>query len=462
MIILIMLLGLSLRLISINQSLWLDEATSALTTKMSLSNFFLEFTPGDFHPPLYYLVLRVWSMFFGTSEIALRSLSVLFSIATIYLVYLIGRELINKKAGIIASLLLATSGLHIYYSQEARMYSMSAFLVTLLIYFFTKTFHKSRVGDWVGYGIVIGLIGITDYLPLLILIPIWIFAVSLKKDFKWWKKFIMSHIILVILAILWAPTFTKQLTSGINITSTSQAWVAVLGTFSIKDILLIPIKFAIGRVGFDNKFIYAGIVGLLFIIFGFLIYKSKNYFEKLKLTYLWLIVPILVALIISFKIPILNYFRFLFLLPAFYLLIASGIFSLKKSSRQIFLSLIILINLTTSGIYLTNIKFQRENWKGAVSYIESNKVVNSAVIFPANSQMEVYRYYAPEATINDSKEIKNNYSEIWLVRYAVAISDPNDTTRLKVEGLGYKKAQELDFNGVVVWKYNKPIHENSN
>src|SRR5258708_22082891 len=130
MIIFVLIFGLILRLISLNQSLWLDEATSASTIKMSLSTFFQKFAQGDFHPPLYYLTLRLWGSIFGTSEVALRSLSILFAVATIYVVYRIGRELISSKAGLIASLLLATSGLHVYYSQEARMYSMSTFLVS--------------------------------------------------------------------------------------------------------------------------------------------------------------------------------------------------------------------------------------------------------------------------------------------------------------------------------------------
>jgi len=108
MIVFILLSGFVLRLIAINQSLWIDEATSALVTRMSLVDLFGKFLPGDFHPPFYYLLLKFWSNLFGSSEVALRSLSILFGLATIYLVY--------KLGGRIAALLMATSGLHIYYS----------------------------------------------------------------------------------------------------------------------------------------------------------------------------------------------------------------------------------------------------------------------------------------------------------------------------------------------------------
>src|SRR5258708_1522279 len=382
MIIFTLILALGFRLMSLNQYLWLDEATSALTSKMILADFFGKFMTGDFNPPLYYLTLRVWAAFFGTSEIALRSLSVLFGIATIYLVY--------KLGGKIAALLLATSGLHIYYSQETRMYSMSTFLVTLTMFSFMKILDKKARGLWWGiFALTLGLIGLTDYLPLLIIPVFWIFGILKKKNFNWFKKLFMSHIILVVFMVLWGPTFIKQLTSGINVTTTSPSWVNVLGKFSIKDILLIPVKFVIGRVTIFDKNIYIFVVGTVTLLFGFLMYKSRRYLRELKLVWLWLVVPIVLALVVSIKIPVLNYFRFLFVLPAFYLIVASGLESIKNKKVGIILfSFLIFLNLVFSIMYLTNMKFQREDWRSAVKYIENTKTTNSVVIFPANSQME--------------------------------------------------------------------------
>lgn len=454
MILIILIFGLVLRLISINQSFWIDEATSALTTKISLHDFFMKFLPGDFHPPLYYLTLRLWSMFFGTSEIVLRNLSVLFGLATVYLVYLIGKELVSKRVGIIASLLLATSGLHVYYSQEARMYAMSTFLVILAIFSFVKIAKdKSGVGHWILFSVTLGLIGFTDYLPLLIVPVFWIYGFREKKDLFWFRKLFMSHIVLMLFAVFWSTTFIKQFQSGILVVGTSPAWVGALGVFSIKDILLIPVKFIIGRVGFENKYVYGLIIGICTVILGYLILRSSKFLKALKLVYLWFLVPLSLALIISIKIPVLNYFRFLFVLPAFYLVVANGIGHLKKGWQEVALIIVVLINLITTGLYLTDVKFQREDWRSAVFYVENNRSRNSIVIFPAKSQMEAYHYYAPKTLIYGPEAIKNGYSEIWLVRYAQPISDANDTTRLRIEGLGFNKIKEFDFNGVVIWEY---------
>jgi len=157
----ILLLTLFLRLISLNQSLWLDEATTSLASKMSLADFFTGFMPGDFHPPLYYLLMKGWGSIFGLSEISLRIPSVIFGVLTIYFIYLIAKKVFDVKTAGIASVLAATSGLLIYYSQEARMYSLVVLLVTALFYLFLEK-------RWLLFSILIPILGMTDYVALLV------------------------------------------------------------------------------------------------------------------------------------------------------------------------------------------------------------------------------------------------------------------------------------------------------
>ena len=363
------------------------------------------------------------------------------------MVYLLGKSLVNEKVGLVAALLLATSGLHIYYSQEARMYAMGVFVVSLALFSFVKTLEKEgRVGEWLVFSLSLGVVGLTDYILLLILPVFWIYGFLTKKKFIWFQKLVMSHIILGVVALVWLPVFVRQLFSGGNVMTLSPAWAEVLGTFSVKQVFLIPVKLMIGRIGFDEKAIYALVVGIFVLIFGMVIYRSKKYMKNLKLVYLWLTLPILSAIMISIKLPLVNYFRFLFVIPALYVIVASGVTGLPRRWQWIFLAVVVGLNLTTSFIYLTDKRFQREDWRSAVNFIESKRVKNSVVVFPGNSQMEAYRYYAPEILTYGPEGVNGYVSEIWLVRYAQAISDPEDLTR--------KKVDEFDFNGVVVWKYN--------
>jgi len=77
MIYIIIAISLVLRLVNLNQSLWLDEAVQAITAKGPFLGIFEELR-GDFHPPLYHILLWGWVRIFGASEVSLRMPSVIF------------------------------------------------------------------------------------------------------------------------------------------------------------------------------------------------------------------------------------------------------------------------------------------------------------------------------------------------------------------------------------------------
>ncbi len=426
MIFLILGLGLILRLISLNQSLWLDEATTAYVARnFSFGEIITKFAPGDFHPPLYYLVIRVWSLVFGTSEIALRMPSVIFGVLTIWIVNKISK---SKTA----ALLLATSGLLVYYSQEARMYSLIALLVSCLVYWFIKR-------RWFLFSVALLLIGATDYPALLILPVFWVLA---KKD---WKKLAISHLPLAISYIFWLPVLLQQFSVGFS--AGQSVWGNLLGTLSFKNFALIPVKFIFGRISFDNKYLYVFVVILVVFLFGYLILKSTRRVDSL--IWLWLVLPILLGLVVSLRLPIFSYFRFLFVLPAFYILVAKGIEETGKY-KKIFLCLVLSINVLCTMYYVLIPKFHREDWRSLAEALGSVQIV-----FPANSQKEALVYYGKGDQIINSDQIEKEDKEVWLSRYVWEIFDPSDTARQKIESLGYNKTNEYNFNGVVVWKYNK-------
>ena len=176
MILAILVLALVLRLISLNQSLWLDEATTALVSVMSTAQYLKEFAPSDFHPPLYYFSLMGISRLFGTSEIALRALSVLAGVGIVWLTYLIGKIIDGKRVGLIGGLFVATSGLLIYYSQEARMYELAAFFVALSIFIFLKSV-RSNGYWWAAFGVSVSSALLTHYLTIFIVPIFWLWAV---------------------------------------------------------------------------------------------------------------------------------------------------------------------------------------------------------------------------------------------------------------------------------------------
>lgn len=435
MIWLILLIGLFFRVISLNQSLWLDEATTALVSRMSLGDIFTKFLPGDFHPPFYYILMKGWVNIFGSSEIALRIPSVIFGLGLVYLVYLIAKKLFDQKTAIISSFLTATSGLLIYYSQEARMYMLTAMLVAGAFYFFLEK-------KWLVFSIVLVLIGITDYVALFV-IPV--FLIFGGKNFK---KVIKSLIPLVVVFALWSPIFSKQLSGGLGVEKS--AWWGILGTLSWKNIALIPVKFVLGRINFENRFLYGLISVISVFTYLFIILRRPLKEQPCKVVWGWLILPIIIGILVSIKVPILTYFRFVFCLPALYLLVGQGIAKITGKKFWVVFAVFLATNLFFSGKYLLENRFHREDWRKLSGLVGEGKIV-----YPATSQKEALIYYGKGDNVVYYVDSKGGEREIWLSRYVWNVFDPTDQAKLKIENLGYNKVQELNFNGVEIWKYKK-------
>ncbi|MBI3366549.1 glycosyltransferase family 39 protein, partial [Candidatus Roizmanbacteria bacterium] len=121
------------------QSLWRDEAFTYLLAKQNIINILIT-TAKDFNPPLYYLIIHFWIKFFGSSEISLRTVSFIFFWLTIYVLYMILRDICNIpfKKILIYLFLAVINPLLLYYAFEARMYTMLAFFATLSSYAFLK------------------------------------------------------------------------------------------------------------------------------------------------------------------------------------------------------------------------------------------------------------------------------------------------------------------------------------
>lgn len=132
------LAGGVLRFTMLGQSYWYDEAVTVGLMRSSFFSMFHALPTSESTPPLYYVIAWVWSRIFGTSEIALRSLSALFGIAATPVAAAAGRELISRPAGALTGAFVAASPFLIWYSQEARAYSLYVLLSALSLFFFAR------------------------------------------------------------------------------------------------------------------------------------------------------------------------------------------------------------------------------------------------------------------------------------------------------------------------------------
>jgi len=456
----ILLLALILRLINLNQSLWLDEAILIQAiSRFSLKDLLTQYMPTDFNPPLIYLVNFYWARIFGWSAIALRLPSVIFGLLTVWLLYQLSRILFKKPFALIPALMLSTSGLHIYYSQEVRMYSLAAMAVTGSMWALTSFIKSKRHLIWY---IAFSLIILYSHYLVWFILPAQLFLVFILKRSRF-KSVFLSQFAALLAVFPWLPTLFKQIKTGLAAAGASSAWSQVVGGADLKNLLLIPVKFLIGRISIDNNLVFAAVLFLPLLLTAFLFYSAFKNWQKQRLASLtlfsWLVLPLVMIILVSFKVPVLSYFRLLFLLPAFYLILTLGITRLSQRWQFLAVAALLAINFVSSSIYLFNPRFHREDWQGLTNILtDKNQSQAPVAIISAVAAPLQYYYAGNIINYSDLSEFDQtfDYSEFWLVPYAEPIFDPSLSTRQQIESLGYQESFKQHFRGnLTLVKYIK-------
>ncbi|UCG23003.1 MAG: glycosyltransferase family 39 protein [Chloroflexota bacterium] len=205
------------------QSFWNDEGNSARLSERSLA-LIVEGTASDIHPPLYYVLLRGWREVVSETEFGLRALSAFLGVGLVAAVYSLGRQLagpIGHGAAIAGAFVAAVNPALIYYSQEARMYELLAFLAlisTLLLVHFLG--HKSRrFGPAIAFVVVTAAGLYTHYFYPAVLFAqnmvfgIWLYDQTRSGKKRLWpeaRAWLLMMLTTLLLYVPWLPIFFRQ------------------------------------------------------------------------------------------------------------------------------------------------------------------------------------------------------------------------------------------------------------
>ena len=158
----IICLAIALRAIHLGTlSLWNDELFSRYYADLfGLKYLWTAGLARESSPPLYYMAIEGWMWLFGSSEVAMRSLSVVASVLTVPLVYAIGKELFDHKCGLLAALVFAASPMQVAFAQEARTYALLSLPIGVVLWTIARFMHgdmRYRILLAYGLGAVIAI-----------------------------------------------------------------------------------------------------------------------------------------------------------------------------------------------------------------------------------------------------------------------------------------------------------------
>lgn len=258
--------------------------------------------------------------------------------------------------------------------------------------------------------------------------------------------------------------FPRQFLYGTQMASQVGGWREVVGGATLKNLLLLPVKTLVGRIGFDNKFLYGSVVGFAGLPYLYLLGRARRGEKGRWLVLTWLAVPVALAFAFSFFVPVFSYFRLLFILPAVYLLLALGVEQLGGRGKAVILTLILATEISASGIYLLDADFQREDWKDSTAYVAQNSGKDTAVLFENNEVLTGFKYYSEdsseafpgftriparsEADLADLNKILEGKSKVFLYEYLIDVTDPQRFLENRLVRMGYSPRSVHNFRGV--------------
>ncbi len=324
-------LGLLMRLVGLGaRPLWFDEVISAVYARQDFPTL-LQLNAGDNHPPGYYLALKIWLGLFGTDDTVVRLLSVGPGVVSIWLVWLIGRRLLPNMPGaaLVATALTALSPFQIYFSQEARNYSILEMAVLLATFFWLRALETNRWLDWLGLGLA-GVLGLVcNFTTAFYLAGLGLFC--LFRVDLYWKRGVFQRLLLagagtaLVSGLLLLPKLTSRLD-----TIKGNFWIPT-PTFPI--VLRTFYSFIFGATAPDRLLIAFGLAVVVLAIVGAQV--AGALLTRLETTLgltVWLVFgPISLIIIISY------FFQPLYLdkaligcAPFYYLLIGWAIFRPRR------------------------------------------------------------------------------------------------------------------------------------
>lgn len=462
----------SLRILAIgSRVMWWDELFTWWLTKLRFTDS-LTIIFNDVNPPFYYIVLRLWSLIVGSSEFAFRFLSLIFSILSIFYVFLIGK-LLNVKAAIFSAILVMLSWYHVIYSVEIRFYALMSLLSLMSLYHLIQFLDKEDDRNKILYILSTVLLVYTHVYGFFIVLAQTIFLLWIYYNQNLDNKTIKAYISTIIGLIPLVAFYIYQ-KYYLFVTGEIDFWIRAPG---IGDLI-------------EAFEIFSGsseILVLYLLLLGTSLYSLKSQESDKSentniLLWLYLTISVIVPWIISYSVFPLFKARYLIMgAMAFYILAGYGLSKFSNFPLQI---LVLGIIVLVSSIALTEEVYQQEPnepWDDVIEHVESDYNGESNVIYHGHwarfafekygeKDIETqsipkkhmydpgdnYRFISTERTRIDRKDIDEikpliqNSKRTWLI-----LSHEKGMTEELIIKLdeSYENMEFYDYNGIKLYEF---------
>ena len=386
------------------KSFWIDEGASVAIARMDWYDFARLLWRREANMTLYYLLLRGW-VYLGGSETWIRALSVIFALATLPVVYLLGKRLFGRRAAMVACVLLAVNAFHIRYSQEARSYTLVVLLVSLASLLLVSATQRSAAGRsshrlWTAYTITASLAVYAQFYAVLV--------VGAHSVWMLWRNRTQPSTdatremnvefrrALIRFSALTTPIWVFIILTGAG----PLRWLERPGIGSIREFM----SALTGNAGW--------LLTLPYVVMMILAAAGRRKIlpvgalpGAVQFALSWLLLPIVVTLAVSVIHPVFLPRYLIVCLPALVLLAGAGVMQLPNlAASAVLIGMTALSMQGTASYYGRDFDLLREDWRDASAYVLDHQQSGDAILFHANQGRMPFEYYAqlwkrPEPTI---------------------------------------------------------------
>jgi mannosyltransferase len=360
------------------ESIRLDESQSIWFATKPLSEL-LKITAQDVHVPLYNVLLHYWIKVFSTDVEAVRGMSLVFFIATIPALFLLTREASNKSVAFLTTIFFTVSPFIIWFSLEARMYTLFLFITTVNSLYFLRfirlrgkgsklgLFLTSAAGFYTHYFFTFAIAAQLFYLLFLLIRRFDGNRVLSLDNFREQTYEMRLYIIIVLSAF---ATFSPWIGyfAGYGFASATRPSIPPPTGYTLLETF---VNFVFGFQSQGIRSILISLWPLLTVlIFLFFTRRAKRAGGEYLYFIFYISIPILIVYLISLLRPIYLPRYFIFITPALFYLIALVFY---RITNRIFstasILLILLMFMFTSYQSLSAQVPTKENYRNVAEYL---------------------------------------------------------------------------------------------
>ena len=403
------LVGASLRLATLtSQSYWFDEAQAAHELNLSFGALLSSLTSHETNPPLYFVLGWIWARVFGTGEAGLRSLSVLAGTAIIPLAYLCGRELVSRRAGLVAAALATLSPFMVWYSQEAREYMLLAALTAASFLYFARALHNPSRANVFWWAMCSALAVLTHFFAGFLVAPeaLWLLCVVRSR------------------AILLAAGAVALVQAALLPLLASQSTGSLLGFIHAAPLSIriqqVPVAFGLGQL-YQSSLVTDGLLGaailvgvlIVLLVIGATAQQLRGAGIAAAIAAAVLLVPLLLALVGK------DYYIPRALIPA-WIPLAVVIGAACTTDRGRLPGAALAVVLLAAFVYAQsrierNFQYQRPNWRGVASSLGTARGQRAIVAYGGGLATDPLMLYLPRVPWNGPGAGPTEVSEVDVV-----------------------------------------------